>query len=80
MFNWFKKDKSEVDYEALWHDSQQKISLYINAIETKNIECDKLESVVKNLRQENNTLKNELNSIKQSILDLPKQLGKNLGK
>jgi hypothetical protein len=79
-FKLLNSNKSKIDYEALYHDSQQKLSWYIEAIETKQIQCDRLESVVENLRKENAKLKKELDSIKQSIIDLPKLLGKNLGK
>jgi len=75
-----KSNKNKIDYEALYHDSQQKLSWYIEAIETKQIQCDRLESVVENLRKENAKLKKELDGIKQSMIDLPKLLGKNLGK
>lgn len=81
--NWFKKlfkNKSEIDYEALYHDSQQKLSFYLEALETKQIQCDRIEHVASELRQENIQLKKELDSIKKNLLDLPKLLGKNLGK
>jgi hypothetical protein len=75
----FKK-KQVIDYEQLYHDSQQKLSWYINALETKQIQCDTIESIAEQLRKENKSLKNELKALKQGLLDLPKLLGKNLGK
>ena len=75
-----KSRKSKIDYEQLYHDSQQKLSWYIEALETKQIQCDTIEQVVSSLKQENQALKKELNSLKESLLDLPKLLGKNLGK
>lgn len=75
-----KRNKSNIDYEQLYHDSQQKLSWYIDALETKQIQCDKIESVAENLQSENIKLQRELNALKQGMLDLPKLLGKNLGK
>jgi hypothetical protein len=80
---WFKllfSNKTEIDYEALYHDSQQKISWYMSSLETKQIQCDRIESIASELRQENIKLKTELDSLKKNLLDLPKILGKNLGK
>lgn len=75
-----KSRKSVVDYEQMFHDSQQKLSWYIEALEQKQIQCDTIEQVASELRQENHKLKMELDSLKKSLLDLPKLLGKNLGK
>ena len=75
-----KSRKSVVDYEQMFHDSQQKLSWYIEALEQKQIQCDTIEQVASELRQENHKLKIELDSLKKSLLDLPKLLGKNLGK
>ena len=75
-----KSRKSVVDYEQMFHDSQQKLSWYIEALEQKQIQCDTIEHVASELRQENHKLKMELDSLKKSLLDLPKLLGKNLGK
>ena len=72
--------KSNIDYEQLFHDSQQKLSWYIDALEQKQIQYDTIEQVVSALKQENQKLKMELDSLKKSLLDLPKLLGKNLGK
>jgi len=74
------KRKKEIDYEQLYHDSQQKLSWYIDALETKQMQCDTIESIAEKLRKENKTLKEELTALKQGLLDLPKLLGKNLGK
>ena len=79
-FKLLKSNKPEIDYESLYHDSQQKLSWYIEAIETKQIQCDRIESVANDLRKENAKLKKEMAALKQGILDLPKLLGKNLGK
>jgi hypothetical protein len=79
-FKLLKSSKSDIDYEQLYHDSQQKLSWYIEALETKQIQCDTIESVASNLKQENSKLKKELEALKQGMLDLPKLLGKNLGK
>ena len=76
----FKNKKPNIDYEALYHDSQKKLSWYIQALEQKQIQCDTIEQVASELRQENHKLKMELDSLKKSLLDLPKLLGKNLGK
>lgn len=73
-------NKNDIDYENLYHESQQKLSWYMEALETKQIQCDTIESIVSKLREENNQLRNELETLKQSLLDLPKLLGKNLGK
>ena len=75
----FKK-KTVIDYEQLYHDSQKKLSWYIDALETKQIQCDTIESIAEKLRKENKSLKEELKALKQGLLDLPKLLGKNLGK
>ena len=74
------KRKAQIDYESLYHDSQQKLSFFMEALEQKQIQCDKIESIVESLKQENKTLKDKLSQIEQSMLDLPKLLGKNLGK
>jgi len=79
-FKLLKSNKSDIDYEQLYHDSQQKLSWYIEALETKQIQCDTIESVASSLKQENSKLKKELEALKQGMLDLPKLLGKNLGK
>lgn len=76
----FKNKKSDIDYEQLYHDSQKKLSWYIEALEQKQIQCDTIEQVVSTLRHKNSSLEEELNTLKKSILDLPKMLGKNLGK
>ena len=76
----FKSRKSDIDYEQLYHDSQKKLSWYIEALEQKQIQCDTIEQVVSTLRHKNSSLEEELNTLKKSILDLPKILGKNLGK
>jgi hypothetical protein len=76
----FKNKKSDIDYEQLYHDSQQKLSWYIEALETKQIQCDRIESVVEELKIKNAKLKNELEALNKGLLDLPKLLGKNLGK
>lgn len=75
-----KSNKSNIDYESLYHDSQQKLSWYIDALETKQIQCDRIESIAEDLRKENKSLKDRISSIEKSMLDLPKLLGKNLGK
>ena len=75
-----KSRKSDIDYEQLYHDSQQKLSWYIEALEQKQIQCDTIEQVVLELKAQNAQLKQELDSIKKSLTDLPKLLGKNLGK
>jgi hypothetical protein len=75
-----KSKKSNIDYEQLYHDSQAKLSWYMDALETKQIQCDTIETVVSTLKQENKKLKEELQALKKSLLDLPKLLGKNLGK
>lgn len=77
-FTW--NNKSKIDYEELFHDSQQKLSWYIEALEQKQIQYDTIEHVASELRQENSKLKTELEALKKSLLDLPKLLGKNLGK
>lgn len=79
-FKLLKNNKNNIDYESLYHDSQRKLSWYINAIETKQMQCDRIESVAEELRKENEKLKKELQAFKQGILDLPKLLGKSLGK
>ena len=75
-----KSKKSSIDYEQLYHDSQQKLSWYIEALEQKQIQCDTMDNVVSTMKQENKNLKQELEALKKSLLDLPKLLGKNLGK
>ena len=75
-----KSKKSNIDYEQLYHDSQQKLSWYIEALEQKQIQCDTMDNVVSMMKQENKNLKQELEALKKSLLDLPKLLGKNLGK
>ena len=75
-----KSRKNDIDYESLYHDSQQKLSWYIEALEQKQIQCDTIEQVVLALKEENKQLKIELETLKKSLLDLPKLLGKNLGK
>jgi len=75
-----KSKKPDIDYEQLYHDSQQKLSWYIDALEQKQIQCDTIEQVVSSLKQENAQLKKELEALKQGLIDLPKLLGKNLGK
>jgi peptidoglycan hydrolase CwlO-like protein len=79
-FKLLKSNKTDIDYESLYHELQKKLSWYIEALETKQIQCDTIESVASNLRQENSKLKKELEALKQGMLDLPKLLGKNLGK
>jgi peptidoglycan hydrolase CwlO-like protein len=79
-FKLLNSNKINIDYESLYHDSQQKLSWYIEAIETKQIQCDRIESIAEELRKENAKLKKELAALNQGILDLPKLLGKNLGK
>ena len=76
----FKDNRILIDYESLYHDSQQKLSWYIEALETKQIQCDRIETVAEGLRKENIKLKKELAALNQGMLDLPKLLGKNLGK
>ena len=71
-----KSKKSEIDYEELYHNSQQKLSWYIEALEQKQMQCDKIESELLTVKKENAKLLQQV----KSILDLPKQLGKNLGK
>lgn len=80
LFKLLFSNKTEIDYESLYHDSQEKLSWYMNALETKQIQYDTIESVVLKLQNENKKLKSELDNIKKSLLDLPKLLGKNLGK
>lgn len=71
-----KSKKSEIDYEQLYHDSQQKLSWYVDALEQKQIQCDRIEAELLTTKKENAKLLAQV----KSILDLPKQLGKNLGK
>ena len=71
-----KSKKSDIDYEQLYHDSQQKLSWYIDALEQKQIQYDKIESELLTAKKENAKLLAQI----KGILDLPKQLGKNLGK
>ena len=75
-----KSRKKDIDYENLYHDCQEKLSWYINSLEQKQIQCDTIEKVVLTLKEENKKLKIELEALKKSLLDLPKILGKNLGK
>jgi hypothetical protein len=75
-----KSRKNNINYEDLYHDSQQKLIWYKEALETKQIQYDTIEQVVSTLKQENIKLKEELENLKKSLLDLPKLLGKNLGK
>lgn len=75
-----KSKKPSIDYEDLYYQSQQKLSWYIEALEQKQIQYDTIEQVVSKLKEENGQLKKELDTLKKSILDLPKLLGKNLGK
>ena len=75
-----KSKKSNIDYEQLYHDSQQKLSWYIDALEQKQIQYDILEQVISGIKSENEKLKKELESLNKSLIDLPKLLGKNLGK
>lgn len=75
-----KSKKSNIDYEQLYHDSQQKLSWYMDALEQKQIQYDILENVLLELKKENEKLKKELESLNKSLIDLPKLLGKNLGK
>lgn len=75
-----KSRKSEIDYEQLYHDSQKKLSWYIDALEQKQIQYDTIEQVASKQKQENIQLKRELDSLKEDLLNLPKLLGKNLGK
>ena len=75
-----KSNKTDIDYEQLYHDSQQKLSWYMDAVETKQIQCDTIESVAEKLRKENSSLKERLGSMEKSILNLPKLLGETLGK
>ena len=71
-----KSKKKDIDYEHLYHESQEKLSWYMNALEQKQIQCDKIEFELLTVRKENAKLLAQI----KSILDLPKQLGKNLGK
>ena len=75
-----KSNKSDIDYEQLYHDSQQKLSWYITTLETKQMQCDTIESVAENLKVENQALRDKISSMEKSMLDLPKLLGKTLGK
>ena len=75
-----KSKKPSIDYEDLYHQSQQKLSWYIEALEQKQIQYDTIEQVMSKLKEENGQLKKELEALKKSLLDLPKLLGKNLGK
>ena len=71
-----KSRKRDVDYEALYHESQRKLSWYMDALEQKQSQCDKLESELLTTKKENDRLSVQL----KKLLDLPKILGKNLGK
>lgn len=75
-----KSKKSNIDYEQLYHDLQQKLSWYIDALEQKQIQYDILEHVLSELKIENAKIKQELESLNKNLIDLPKLLGKNLGK
>jgi peptidoglycan hydrolase CwlO-like protein len=79
-FLYYKKVFNKVDYESLYHDSQQKLSWHVEALETKQMQYDKIESLVETLQSKNSNLNKELESLKKGMLDLPKLLGKNLGK
>lgn len=68
--------KNNIDYEDLYHQAQQKISWYSEALENKQQQCDKLESELLKVKNENAKLLKQV----KDILDLPKLLGKNLGK
>ena len=57
-----KSKKSNIDYEQLYHDSQQKLSWYIDALEQKQIQYDILEQVISGIKSENEKLKKELES------------------
>lgn len=72
----FKSKKPNIDYEDLYHQSQQKLSWYMEALEQKQKQYDKIESELLTAKKENAKLLAQLNK----ILDLPKMLGKNLGK
>lgn len=74
------KRKKEIDYEQMFHDSQEKLSWLMDALETKQIQCDIIENVAENLRKENKSLKETIASMERGMLNLPKLLGKNLGK
>lgn len=71
-----KSSKNKIDYETLFHESQQKLSWYMEALEQKQMQCDKIEAELLKIKKENAILLSQV----KSILDLPKQLGKNLGK
>jgi hypothetical protein len=75
-----KSNKNKIDYEQLYHDSQQKLSWHIDALETKQMQCDTIESVAEKLKIENQILRDKISSIEKSMSDLPKLLGKTLGK
>jgi peptidoglycan hydrolase CwlO-like protein len=79
-FVYYKKTSVKIDYERMYHDCQQKLSWHIEALEQKQIQCDKIESIAENFRKENAKLNKELDALKKGMLDLPKLLGKNLGK
>ena len=79
MFNWIKK-KSDIDYESLYHNSQETISKLIENLETKQKQCDIIETVAQSLREENKLLKDKVISMEKNLLDLPKLLGKYLKK
>lgn len=81
MYFKLKKDSGHLfDLSDRHENTQQNLSWYINAFETKQIDYAKIESVAEKLKEENTALKNKISSIEQSFLDLPKLLGKNLGK
>lgn len=52
----------------------------MDALEQKQIQYDILEHVLSELKIENAKIKQELESLNKSLIDLPKLLGKNLGK
>lgn len=71
-----KGKKKDIDYEGLYHESQRKLSWYMDALEQKQLQCDKLENELLTVKKENDRLSFQL----KKLLDLPKMLGKNLGK
>ena len=71
-----KSRKKDIDYETLYHESQSKLSWYINALEQKQAQIDKMETELLTVKKENDRLSVQL----KKLLDLPKILGKNLGK
>ena len=71
-----KSKKSNIDYETLYHESQRKLSWYMDALEQKQKQCDTIELELLTVKKENDKLLSQL----KKLLDLPKILGKNLGK